>query len=314
MQSVTTIDAGKGRNQRGRRARAYSKREATIGLLLISPWLIGFLVFDLMPILASLYFSFTEYAVVGAARWIGFANYNRAFFGDNLFWRSLYNTVYYVGMGIPIRVFCAFALALLLNSHVRGILGFRVIYYLPSIVPTVGTAVLWYILLNARTGLVNLFLSLFGVPRINWLGDPIWAKPALIIMSLWGLGSSMVIYLAGLQGIPTHLYEAAEIDGATGLRKLSAITVPLMTPTLFLNLVMQIIGSFQVFSVAFIVTRGGPRYATLFYMLHLYNNAFAYFRMGYASALAWLLFVLIVMMTLVVVRSSNRWVFYQGGR
>jgi multiple sugar transport system permease protein len=314
MHNVTTAGAGRQRKESFSRARLYSRREAVVGLLLISPWLIRFLLFDLMPILASLYFSFTRYAVVDSAQWIGFANYQRAFYEDRLFWKSLYNTAYYVFIGIPLRVTFAFLLALLLNANIKGILGFRVIYYLPSIVPVVGSAVLWFILLNARTGLVNLALSLLGVERINWLGDPAWAKLALIMMSLWGLGGSMVIYLAGLQGVPTHLYEAAEIDGATGLRKLTAITLPLMTPTIFLTLVMQIIGSFQVFSVAFIVTRGGPRYSTLFYMLHLYSNAFAYFRMGYASALAWILFILIVLVTLLVVRWSDRWVFYQGGR
>jgi multiple sugar transport system permease protein len=314
MHDVTTVEADRQLNGKVSRARDYSRREAAIGLLLISPWIIRFLVFDLTPILASLYFSFTRYAVVSSAEWIGFANYQRAFVDDSLFWRSVYNTSYYVLLGIPLRVAFAFLLALLLNADIRGILGFRVIYYLPSIVPVVGSAVLWFILLNARTGLVNLALSLFGLPRINWLGDPVWAKPALILMSLWGLGGTMVIYLAGLQGIPTHLYEAAEIDGATGLRKLTAITLPLMTPTIFLSLVMQIIGSFQVFSVAYITTRGGPRYSTYFYMLNLYSNAFSYFRMGYASALAWILFILIVLMTLLVVRSSDRWVFYQGGR
>ena len=299
---------------RAGRRRSLSAREERIGLLLISPWIIGFVLFELLPVLTSLYFSLNEYAVVDVPRWVGLGNYRQAFFGDDLFWRSLYNTVYYVGLGVPLRIAFAFALALLLNAKIRGILAFRVIYYLPSIVPAVGTAVLWYILLSPRSGLVNLGLAFLGVPRINWLGDPVWAKPALILMSLWGLGGSMVIYLAGLQGIPNHLYEAAQIDGASGWRQFWSLTLPLMTPTVFLTLVMNIISSFQVFSVAFIITRGGPRNATLFYMLHLYNNAFAYFRMGYASALAWVLFVIIVIMTLIVVRSSDRWVFYQGGR
>jgi multiple sugar transport system permease protein len=302
-----------GKHRSGRK-RSLARREEMIGYLLISPWLIGFLLFELMPVIASFALSMTRYAVVDTPVWIGLDNYRTAFFEDRLFWRSVWNTVYYVGFGVPLRIAGAFLLALLLNAKIRGILSFRVIYYLPSIVPIVGTAVLWFLLLNPRTGLINLAFNWVGLPSINWLGDPAWSKPAFILMSLWTLGGSMVIFLAGLQGIPDHLYEAAEIDGANAVRRFWSVTVPLMTPTLFLTLVMNIISSFQVFSAAYIVTGGGPRQSTLFYMLHLYQNAFGFFKMGYASALAWLLFMMIVVITLLVVRGSDRWVFYQGGR
>ncbi|MBC7238620.1 MAG: sugar ABC transporter permease [Chloroflexi bacterium] len=206
----------------------------------------------------------------------------------------------------------AFTLALLLNVDIRGRGLFRTVYYLPSLVPTAAAAIIWLFIFRTRNGLLNLFLNLFGVKPIPWLSRPEWAKPALILMSLWFFGQQMVIYLAGLQGIPTELYEAAEIDGANGFQKLAKITMPMMTPMLFFNLVMGIIGSFQVFTAAFLMTGGGPRNATLFYMLHLYNNAFRYFRMGYSSALAVVLFVVILVLTLIVNKTSESWVYYGG--
>jgi len=288
------------------------RREALFFYIFISPWILGFLIFTLGPIVASLYFSFNDYAVIAPAEWIGIANYRKAFTGDPLFWKSLVNTAYYVGIGVPLRIVFAFALATLLNQEIRGRLFYRVSYYMPSIIPGVASAVLWLILLNPRLGLVNLVLGLFGAPQINWLGTPEWSKPALILMSLWGVGGSMVLYLAGLQGIPDALYEAADIDGASRWRKFWSVTIPLMTPTILYNLIMQLISSFQVFGSAFIMTRGGPLNSTLFYMLHLYNFAFQYFKMGYASALAWVLFVVIIFFTLLTLRWSQAWVFYQG--
>jgi multiple sugar transport system permease protein len=283
--------------------------------LFVSPWLIGLLVFTAGPIIASLYLSFNDYAIVAPPEWVGIANFRKALFGgDNLFWKSLWNTAYYVGIGVPLRIVFAFVLATLLNTELRGRLFYRVSYYMPSIIPGVASAVLWLILLNPRLGLINLVLGLFGVPSINWLGNPQYSKPALIMMSLWGVGGSMVLYLAGLQGIPQALYEAAEIDGATPWRKFWSVTIPLMTPTILYNLIMQIIGSFQVFGSAFIMTRGGPLNSTLFYMLHLYNFAFQYFKMGYASALAWVLFVIIILFTLLTLKWSQAWVYYAGGK
>ena len=291
-----------------------SRREALFCYLFISPWVIGFIIFTLGPIIASLYFSFNDYAVVAPAEWVGLKNFERLFTGDDLFWKSLWNTFYYVALGVPLRIVFAFALATLLNQQIRGRLFYRVAYYMPSIIPGVASAVLWIILLNPRLGLINLVLSLFGIDGPNWLGSPDWSKPALIMMSLWGVGGTMILYLAGLQGIPESLYEAADIDGASRWKKFWNVTIPLMTPTILYNLILQIIGSFQVFSSAFIMTGGGPLNSTRFYMLHLYNYAFEYFKMGYASALAWVLFVIIMIFTLITLRSSQVWVFYAGER
>ncbi len=297
-----------------RRWLTMSRREALHCYLFISPWLIGFLVFTAGPILASLYLSFTDYAIVGAPVWKGLANYRKAFANDPLFWKSLGNTAYYVGLGVPLRIVFAFLLAALLNTDIKGRLFYRVTYYMPSIIPGVAASVLWLVLLNPRLGLINLLLNLIGLPSINWLGNPLYSKPALILMSLWGVGGSMVIYLAGFQSIPDVLYEAAQIDGAGAWAKFWHVTIPLMTPTLLFNLIMQIINSFQVFASAFIMTGGGPLNSTLFYMLHLYNNAFSFFKMGYASALAWVLFVIILLLTLLTLKWSEAWVFYAGGR
>lgn len=290
------------------------RREALFFYVFISPWVIGLLVFTAGPMLASLYFSFSDYAIIAPPTWAGLKNYRVAFAEDPLFWQSLWNTAYYVGLGVPLRVIFAFALAMLLNADIRGRLFYRLAYYVPSIIPGVAGAVIWLILLNPRLGLVNLALSMIGVPTINWLGNPSYSKPALIMMSLWGLGASMIIYLAGLQGIAREYYEAAEIDGASHWRKLWHVTVPLMTPTVLYDVVTQIIGSFQVFGSAFIMTGGGPLNSTRFYMLHLYQYAFQFFQMGYASALAWILFVIILAFTLVTLKSSEAWVFYTGGR
>jgi len=297
-----------------RRWLTMSRREALYCYLFISPWILGFLVFTAGPILASLYLSFTDYAIIAPPQWKALANYQKAFAADPLFWKSLANTAYYVGVGVPLRIIFAFLLAALLNTGIKGRLFYRVAYYMPSIIPGVASSVLWLILLNPRLGLINLILNLLGLPSINWLGSPLYSKPALILMSLWGVGGSMVIYLAGFQSIPDVLYEAADIDGAGVWSKFWHVTIPLMTPTILFNLIMQIINSFQVFASAFIMTAGGPLNSTLFYMLHLYNNAFSFFRMGYASALAWVLFVLILLLTLLTLKWSEAWVFYAGGR
>jgi len=290
------------------------RREALFCYLFISPWVVGLLIFTLGPIIASLFLSFADYTIIAPPEWIGLANFRKAFAGDPLVWKSLGNTAHYVGIGVPLRILFAFLLAALLNTEIRGRLIYRIIYYMPSIVPGVASSVLWLILLNPRLGLINLVLGFVGVPSINWLGSPTYSKPALIIMSLWGVGGSMIIYLAGFQSISQALYEAADIDGANRWNKFWRVTIPLMTPTIFFNLVMQIIGSFQVFASAFIMTGGGPLNSTLFFMLHLYNNAFEFFKMGYASALAWIMFVIIFFFTLLTLKSSQAWVFYQGGR
>ena len=286
-------------------------RRHWIGWLFILPWFIGFLWFDVLAFLLNVLLSFTDFTV-GARlpNWVGLANYQELFTGDKLIGISFKNTLYYMGFQVPLLIILAFSLALLLNAKIRGRGVFRTIFYLPSLVPAVASSIIWIFMLRTKNGLINMTLGLVGIKAVPWLSRPEWSKPALILMSLWGFGGQMVIYLAGLQGISQELYEAAEIDGANGLQKLSRITVPLMTPTIFFNLIMGIIGSFQVFTQAFIMTQGGPLRSTLFYMLHLYNSAFRYFKMGYASAMAVVLFFIILALTLFVNQTSERWVHY----
>lgn len=282
-----------------------------IGYVFIAPWLLAFVAFEAYPILSGFYHSFTDWTATGKAeRFVGLDNYVEAFTRDPLFWKAVSNTIYFIGVSVPLGIIAAFALAMLLNSRIGGTTMYRTIYYLPSVVPAVAAVIVWVFIFETRRGILNFGLELLGLPAIRWLSDPSWAMPALIIMSLWSIGASMIIFLAGLQGIPQELYEAAEVDGASGWHSLWRITVPLMTPTIFFNLVMSLVAAFQAFNNAFIMTNGGPNNATLLYMLHLYNNAFRYFRMGYASALAVVLFIIVFGLTLFVYRSSKRWVYY----
>lgn len=282
-----------------------------IGYVFISPWLLAFVAFEAYPILSGFYHSFTDWTATGRAeRFVGLDNYVEAFTRDPLFWQAVSNTIYFIGVSVPLGIIAAFALAMMLNSKIGGTTIYRTIYYLPSVVPAVAAVIVWIFIFETRRGILNFGLELLGLPAIRWLSDPAWAMPALIIMSLWSIGASMIIFLAGLQGIPQELYEAAEVDGANGWHHLWRITVPLMTPTIFFNLVMSLVAAFQAFNNAFIMTNGGPNNATLLYMLHLYNSAFRYFRMGYASALAVVLFVIVFGLTLFVYRSSRRWVYY----
>jgi multiple sugar transport system permease protein len=282
-----------------------------VGYVFIAPWLVAFIAFEALPILSGFYHSFTDWTATGkAATWVGAANYSEALTRDPLFWKAVSNTFYYIGVSVPLGIVVAFGLALMLNAKLRGRDFYRTVYYLPSVVPTVAAVIVWTFIFETRRGILNFILELVGLPPIRWLSDPNAAMPALIIMSLWGLGASMVIFLAGLQGIPQELYEAAEVDGANAWHSLWRLTVPLMTPTIFFNLVMNLVAAFQAFNNAFIMTNGGPNNATLLYMLHLYNNAFRYIRMGYASAMAVMLFVVVFVVTLLVYRSSKRWVYY----
>jgi multiple sugar transport system permease protein len=282
-----------------------------LGFVFISPWLIAFLAFDLIPTASAFYYSFTDWNVIAkSSNWVGLANYERMFTGDRLFWPSVWNTLYYVAFAVPLGVVAGFLLALLLNSKVRFQGLFRTLFYLPAVVPTVAAIMIWLWIFDTNNGILNWLLGTVGVDPIRWLTSPDYSKPALIIMSLWTTGSGMVIYLAGLQNIPEELYEAADIDGASGWNKLINITVPLMTPTIFFNLLLGLIGSFQIFNAAFIMTAGGPVNSTRFYMLHLYEKAFQDSQMGYASAMAVLLFLVVLVITIFVNWSSKRWVFY----
>jgi multiple sugar transport system permease protein len=289
-----------------------ARREARTAYLFITPWIIGFLVFTLGPMVASLIFSITDYSIVKSPSFVGFANFIELFTGDYRFWHSLRVTLKYAIFAIPMGLIIGLLLALLLNTKVPGISVWRTLYYTPSVVSGVAVAILWAYLFNPQYGLINWMLSLVGIKGPGWLNSPDWALWALIIMSLWGVGGGMIIYLAGLQGIPTALYEAAEVDGAGKIRQFFAITLPLITPVLFYNLVTGIIATFQIFTQVYVMTAGGPVESTLFYNLYLYNNAFRYQRMGYASALAWMLFLIVLVLTLVVFRSSAMWVYYEG--
>jgi len=280
-------------------------------LLFVTPWLITFLWFTLGPFIASIYLSFTNYRFIGLPEWVGLNNYVRLFTDDAKFIRSVINTLYYTAVHVPGIMIMAFFVAILLNQKVKGQPIYRTAFYLPSVTAGVATAYLWILLLQPN-GLVNQFLGLVGIDGPNWLTSSTWAMPALILMSFWGLGTTMIIYLAALQGIPQHLYEAASVDGAGVIRKMWHVTVPMMTPAIFLTAVLQIIGSWQVFTQALIVTNGGPRDSTLFILLHLYRTGFEYFQMGYASAIAWVLFVIILVFTILQFGVARRWVYYEG--
>ncbi len=252
----------------------------------------------------------TNYKFRGDIVFVGFNNYTELFGRDQDFIRSIVNTFYYTVIHVPGLMFIAFFIALLLNQNVRGMPIFRTLFYLPSVTAGVATAMLWIVMLQPN-GLLNQFLAVFGISGPPWLTSTTWALPGLIIMSFWVVGSAMILYLAALQGIPEHLYDAASIDGAGPIRRMWHVTVPMMTPTIFLTLVLATIGSFQVFVTALIVTNGGPANATLFILLHLYRAAFEYFRMGYASAIAWILFLIILLLTMLQFLTARRWVYYE---
>ena len=289
-------------------------REALVFYLFVAPWLVGFLAFTIGPIIASTLLSLTEYRIITPPVFKGLSNYQDLFLEDRFFRRSLYNTGYYVLLFVPLQVLLSLGLALLLNQKVRGLAVYRTLFYIPSIVPLVANSILWIWILQPQWGLLNYLLELLGIKGPLWLSSVAWAKPALIMMSLWGSGGAMIIFLAGLQGIPLHLYEAAAIDGANHWRRFRHITIPMLTPTIFFVMVLGIIGSFQVFVQAFVMTDGGPADATLFYMLYLYRRAFAFQNMGYASAMAWILFVIILVLTIIQFGTARHWVYYEGER
>ena len=286
-------------------------REALAFYAYISPWLIGFLAFTLGPFVASLVLSFTKWDMTGKVQFVGLSNYVELIGRDKLYGKSLYNTLFFVVISVPLQQAMCVGLALLLNQELRAIAVYRTIFYLPSVTAGVATSYLWAYLFSTNNGLLNATLARFGILGPRWLLDPRWSKPALIIMSLWGGGNAMIIYLAGLQGVPTHLYEAAKVDGANVFSRFWHVTVPMITPTIFYNLVMGFIGAFNVFTSAYVITAGGPVNSTLFYMLYLYRRAFQDFRMGYASAMAWLLFAIILSLTLFQLLMARRWVYYE---
>ncbi|MBI3960662.1 MAG: sugar ABC transporter permease [Chloroflexi bacterium] len=292
------------------------RREALEGIFYISPWIIGFAVFIAGPLLASLYLSFTKYNVLRPARFIGLENYIFAFTNDPLFLPSIGRTFYFALASVPIAMIGSLIVAILLNQKLIGTTVWRTMYFLPTLTPIVAAALLWRWMLNPDVGLVNFLLGKIGITGPGWLSSTTWAIPALVLMGLWASvgGSRMIIFLAGLQDVPTEMLEAAEIDGAGTWAKFWNITLPMITPTVFFNLVLGIIFALRTFDIAFVATAGGPARATWFISLHIYQNAFTSFDMGYASALAWVFLVLIFLLTIVQFRLSGRWVFYAGER
>jgi multiple sugar transport system permease protein len=287
-------------------------RENLMGWLLASPWLFGFLIFTAGPMVLSIFLGLTKWDIVTPPQWAGLDNYSKLF-GDPLVHKALIVTTIYAVISVPLHLGLGLLLALMLNQDMRGIALWRTVYYLPSVISGVAVSMLWMWVLNRDFGVLNWLLwRLFDIQGPAWLSSEQWALPALIIMSLWGVGGSMIINLAGLQSIPTELYEAAAIDGANSWQQFRAVTIPMMSPVLFFNLIIGLIAALQTFTPAYVITDGGPNNATLFFMLYLYWNAFQWLKMGYASALAWVLFVYILILTLLVLKSSSAWVFYQG--
>jgi len=274
--------------------------------------MVGVIVFIAGPIIASALLSFTKWNTLTPPQWVGLANYREAFSPTELTIHSLEITTLYAFVAVPLNISVGLLLAILLNQKIRFLSAYRTIYYLPSVLSGVAIAMLWRWLFSTEFGLINVSLRMVGVHGPGWLTDGSWVIPSFILMSLWQVGGSMLINLAGLQGIPTDLYEAASVDGATTFSRFWTITVPMMSPVLFFNTIMGIIAALQVFTYPFVMTGGGPNNASMFFMLYLYNNAFSFFRMGYASALAWILFAYIMLLTLLVIRSSGAWVYYES--
>ncbi len=288
------------------------KREVRIGLLVISPWIIGFVCFMMAPLLYSFYVSLTNYSFLAAPKFVGLKNYITMFTGDPLIWKSLGITLMYAVLVVPSQLIVGFLLALLLNSKVKGIPFFRAVFYLPTLVVVVATSLLWRQILDSDFGILNYILELFGLERVRWLASTPTILASLVIIHLWGCGKSIIINLAGMQGIPTQLYEAATVDGCGKVRQVFSIMIPMMSPTIFLNLITGIIGAFKSFTMVQVLTNGGPDNASMVFMLYLYKNAFQNYRMGYASAMSWFLFVIVALLTLLVFKTSKSWVHYEG--
>ncbi|HYY30656.1 MAG TPA: sugar ABC transporter permease [Chthoniobacterales bacterium] len=281
------------------------------GMLFVSPWIVGFLWFYLFPFVASFYYSFYNATAFGPGSFIGLRNYE-LMLKDPLIWKSLINTFYFTAGSLGLGTALALFLALALPRNVRGVSLYRTIFYLPTVVPFSAVSVIWIWILHPQYGLLNDLLQRFGIATPGWLSDPSWAMPSLILVSAWSIGNMMVIYLAAIMEIPTDLYEAAKLDGASSWQRLIRITIPMLTPVILFNLIIGLIGGFQYFVQPYVMTGGGPADATLVYSLYLYRNAFQFFRMGYASAMGWMLFLLILALTAILLMSARRWVHYRG--
>ena len=295
--------------ERNRRAR----NNLRSGLLFAAPALLGFILLNLIPMVCSLVLSFTSYSGFNLPTFVGLANFKKMFGGsDVFFYKSLLATGYYTLLNVPASILFSFALSLMLNAKIRGRGFFRSVFYLPTIVPVVASSMIWLWILNPTTGVLNQLLEMLHLPASQWLYSEASVVPTIVMIGLWSTGSTMLIFLAGLQGIPQSYYEAIEIDGGNYFHKLTNVTLPLMTPTIFFNTIMAIIGSFQVFTQAYILTQGGPNNASLFFAYLIYREAFQNANMGYASALAWILFVIILIFSYTVLKTQNKWVYYEG--
>lgn len=301
-----------------KRLLSLDKREAAQGYMFVAPWIIGFLFFTAGPLFFSLYASFTNYDITSRMDWVGLRNYQIMFNRDPLFWLSLKNTLYYVALMVPLTTIGSLLVAVLLNVKIPGQRIFRTVYYLPAVLSGIGVYMLWMMILEPQSGLINNVLSWVGIQGPNWLTDPNWTKESLVLMRLWAVGGGMLLYLAALQGVPDQLYEAAEIDGAGHGRKFLHITVPMVTPVIFFDLVTSLIYGFQVFQEGYIMSSdpsspGSPMNSLLFFNLHMFNKAFRVFDMGYAMAMAWFLFVIAILVTVFNLIASKYWVHYEGG-
>jgi multiple sugar transport system permease protein len=298
------------------KTRRWQMREETVAAwIAISPWVIGFLIFTLWPLASSIYFSFTKYDVVSSPQWVGLDNYRRLFTDDRRFIVSIRNSLIYTALYVPLHVITALAISLLLNQARRMSGIYRTLYYLPSITPTVATAYLWIWILNPNDGIVNRTLRAMHLPAPAWTVDPFWTKPTIVVSQLWLMGGAMIIFLAGLKGVPQELYEAARLDGAGVWHRLRDVTIPMMSGVIFFVTTISIINALQVFTQGYVMfdKDGGPRNSALFIVMYLFKRAFEFFQMGYASAIAWVLFLIIVAITLVQFRLSKRWVYYEAG-
>ncbi len=294
---------------RKRRSR-YFRRKTLIGYLFAAPWLVGLSVFVLGPIIATLFLSFTNYNMINAPRWIGLTNYRILFTLDPGFWRALGNTLYYMFGSVFLKVFIGLLFALLLSTALKGMRLFRTIYFLPVVLPSIPVMFLWMMMFNPRSGLINQVLGFVGIRGPLWLNSPDWSKPALILMSLWGIGGIIVIFLAGLQDVPDYLYEAAKLDGANRVAMFWRITIPMIMPVIFFNVVTGLIAASQVFAESYIMTAGGPLESTTFVNLKIYLLAFKDVRMGYAAAMSWVMFMILVPMTILLFKIAKRWLDY----
>lgn len=290
-----------------------TEKQSFWGYVFVSPWLLGFLIFGLYPIVMSIYYSLCQYDVLRIPQFIGLDNYKELLFNDDYFWVSIYNTLFYLVFRTPFVIIGSLLLAVLVDNSIKGMKFFRTVYFTPSIISGVILSVLWMWLLNPEYGLINNALGYFGIQGPLWLIDPNWSKPALILMSVWSIGGGrMLVFLAALQGVPKHLYEAVEIDGGSWWAKFKNVTIPHISPIIFLWTIIEVIFALQVFVEAYVMTKGGPLNSTLFYNLYLYNKAFDDFQMGYSSALAWILFIIALVLTFIQFRVSKKWVHYAG--